>query len=253
VSNPRTFKSLERKYSALTWGGGKPLLKHSNLGILAMQVIAYWSEIDQLIMSMMADILELDIEIAVKMLYAVDSLTIRRQLIRTAAQHVLTPEDYEVFEATLCATRASEGRRHQFAHHIWAQAQPKPGHAAKKEFLLLMNPKSLNKKISEVKTFHAMRRLMNANHIRKIDGWWNDVLVFTEKELKEEVQEAETAHRLICWALQLLPKHPDLARRATRALLLKEPLVQKEIRHRNRQKQKGSAKSRRAPIASVPP
>ena len=60
---------------------------------------------------MLSHFLKVDIEIAAKMLMAIESISTRRAVLRTAAEHALSRVDYELFSLTLKTTRASEGRR----------------------------------------------------------------------------------------------------------------------------------------------
>jgi hypothetical protein len=132
---PQKVTNVMPRVTGFQWG---PVIQQRpQLAALVMQVIGLWSAIDGMFNGMLADFLKLDIYVAMKMLQSIDNISLRRQLVRIAAEQTFSPEDFQLFTATVKTTKASETRRHAFAHHIWAV----PNGDEHPNTLLLIDPK----------------------------------------------------------------------------------------------------------------
>jgi hypothetical protein len=198
-----------------------------------MQVISTWSLIDQQINALVADFLKLDIMAVTKMLQAVDNISTRRALVRACAEHVLAAEDFELFESTLQTIKASEKKRHAFAHHIWAA----PDGSEHMNALLLINPKLINLHLSSTKEWVATNNLIGRPE-KAIDTppFLSEILYFKEKDLQEDVAAASRANSLVPKLIDLAPGGYGPTKDARRAELSSDPLIQQALDNRSKQK-----------------
>ncbi len=222
---PQLLKNVRPPINGFQWG--TVLQTRPQLAALPMQVIGAWSVIDQMINGMVADLLKLDIVVVTKMLYAIDNISLRRNLVRTAAEHALSSEDNLLFIATLKTTNASEKRRHAFAHHVWAT----PSGSDHPNSLLLIDPKAFNQKISQWKGEVAFKNIVDSKHsLTALTNWHEDIYMFTEHDFLEDIENSNRAYRVISWVVGLAPGWPDESRNKMRDVLSKEPLIQQEMR-----------------------
>ena len=123
-----------------------------------------------------------------------------------------------MFSLTLKTTRASEGRRHAFAHHIWGTSELIP------DALLLLDARSLVKS-------DAARREFSAQGPAEVTGAQpgffdlDKIQVFSERDLQDDVASAARASQVVS-KLWLLVSHMNEPLAATlRHELMTEPLV----------------------------
>jgi hypothetical protein len=233
---PQMLANVKPPIVGFAWG---PVIhERPALAALVMQVIGLWSAIDATINGLLADFLKLDILVATKMLQAVENMSTRRVIIRTAAQHVLPVSDFDLFTATLKTTRASETRRHAFAHHVWGiPTLPVETYA---NTLLLIDPKLMNRSKSEIKGAKAIKTLIDPSHPVTGHNWIKEIYLFTERDLHEDVQAADRAYKVISWLQAITPGADREARDSIRAELLKEPLIRQEIDNQSAKKSEES-------------
>jgi hypothetical protein len=225
---PQVLRNVRPEITAFQLGAvlkDRPLLAS-----LVAQIIEQWAWIDAVINGMLADFLRLDIVIATKMLQAVENQSARTAMVRAAAQHALPSSDFQIFEATLQTTRASERRRNAFAHHLWAEPFPEGAYG---DALLLLDPKVFNRNLAEEGGAIAVNSLlkpsqpMSAQH-----DWWAEIYLYAENDFRESLDDALRAHSVIRTLRDFVRASQVRDVAATdsiRGLLSKEPLIRQRL------------------------
>jgi hypothetical protein len=190
--------------------------RRPKLAALAMHVISIWSETDCILNEMAAFFLSTDFDKATVMLQSITQAS-QRAVMRKLAQASLTPQDTALLEAILATTKASEKRRHEYAHHVWAIAPQRP------DSILLIDPRDLNKMLTRP-TREPFRLPMQE---------------YRESDIREDIERAQRARNLFS-SFQLMIEDPartpggnrEEQRQASagiRARLLAEPLIQQAL------------------------
>lgn len=223
-----------------SFGLSAALLVKPQHAALVMSVIEHWSWADALINQMLSSFLKLDIAIATKMLQAVENTGTRRAVVKTAAKHVLSERDYELFEATLKSTASSERWRHAFAHHLFGVPIPD----VYGDSILVVDPKLINRSLAHHKESEAIQSLVDPNHSVSPDNtWWTNIYLFTLEDLKEAVRDAHRAERVIRLLQGFVDTQDPAARNSIRDALSNEPRVRQELDNRLARKQRESPPS----------
>lgn len=232
VDMPQPISNYVSRSDNVQFGYGNVMFHRPKLAAMAMHVIEIWSYIDLRLNEMVAQFLRVDIRIATAMLQAIENISLRRDVIRAAAKHVLDDNDYMLFKATLKSTRTSEGRRHQFAHHIWAISDQFP------DDLLLMDPKIVNQREAHTAEALAARSMNIPIEPFDVRGQFDSVYVFKEQDFSDDIARAQSALNHVA-KLNLFVRNlknesskADVIRRE----LLAEPLIDSEFRRLSRQK-----------------
>jgi hypothetical protein len=161
---------------------------------MVMQVIERWSINDARINEMTAHFLDSDVRKIVAMLQSLEATAAKRAAIRAAAKTSLSESDYLLFEATLKTTKASEERRHHFAHHIWAISDQLPNDA------LLIDPKYEHRHrafYEDVGRRSKAGRSTSVDEIGEAPNPLDGMYVFTEQDVRNDVATAARASNVL--------------------------------------------------------
>jgi hypothetical protein len=161
--------------------------RRPELAAMAMEVIATWSEIEQEFGLLLSCFLNSEYEKTVLLYQQIDIQRMRRAVLLRIAKAALSPEDHLLLRALFELSEASEKRRNEFAHHVWAISFPQ------KNELLLVDPK--NAAILEARRFEEVK---NRGRGAGVPGHLvadREGFSYTHKDLAAEVLRAKAAHR----------------------------------------------------------
>lgn len=216
---PKKLRQVLRPEDGLQLSYGNILATLPQFAVPAMQVIENISRAEMRIESMLAVFLKVEVHIAMRMLHSIESEGARNAVLKTAAEHVLSPDDFRLFNATLKYVRASQKRRHLFAHHIWAISPQVP------DSIILINPRDVNDEEARLAEYNRDRREDEPMYSPPGPRFWDNAYVFTEKDLQDDAHQAFHSDQVI-GRLLLLVSDPDGPRAdARRQKLLEEPLI----------------------------
>jgi hypothetical protein len=164
--------------------------------------------------------------LATIMFQQIENQSAQRAAIYAAIGHV-NPTDVSLFITALGTTKASQDVRNTFAHHLW-------GTCSTINALLLVDPKHFAlgsaKSSEEFAKARAARGMVSVG-VSPID--YNNVCVYTEKDLIKEVSAADRASRIIGLLHALLgwPQNSH-AYASIRRQLTSEPLIAEALSRR---------------------
>lgn len=218
---PQLLRHYEGKFTQFEYGPS--IDKRPEHAAMVMQVIGHWSAIDQMLNALLADLLRLDVVVAMKMLQRVDNQSMRRQIVMTAVEHVL-PSDQAIVRATIRSTRASETRRNWFAHGVWGACDAE----ALADTVLLIDARELTRRSALVRGARVSSELLGevvaSTEGHHLDGWY----VFTRDDLRKDIDDAARAYKVISWLPLLIPGFLNLRDRF-RGELARDPLIAAEL------------------------
>lgn len=219
---PRKLKNVIRLEDGLQLGIGYVLGQRPEFATLIMQVIENTSRTAARVERMLAHFLKVEVHVAMKMLQSIESKGPKSAVIHAAAEHVLSPQDFELFRATLQFARASERRRDWFAHRIWATSTQVP------DGLVLIDPRHMNDYEARLAE-HNRNRPKGLQFMPPGAPLWGDAYVFTVADLEEDVRESFHVDQTVGRLEMLLadPAAPEADER--RRELLAEPRIASKV------------------------
>ncbi|MBM2711658.1 hypothetical protein JQK88_10405 [Mesorhizobium caraganae] len=117
--------------------GDRPLSRHPDLAILAIEAIASWSNVELFMLDMYVQLMGGLNDRAATAYLALETQSAKTQVIRAVAQQVLSKKDFDLLVAILAIAKTRQKFRDRLAHHTWGEC-PQIHDA-----LLLIDPKSL--------------------------------------------------------------------------------------------------------------
>jgi hypothetical protein len=117
--------------------GDRPLARHPNLGLLAMEAIASWSNVESFMLHLFITLFGGNGALATNVFLALEIQSAKLAAILAAADTVLQgePEKIKLLRAILAIAKTNEKSRNKLAHWTWGDSPALP------DALLLANPK----------------------------------------------------------------------------------------------------------------
>ncbi len=118
--------------------GDRPLTRHPELAILAIEAIASWSNVESFMLRLFIQLLGGNGTLAANVFLALEGQGPKTAAIQAAANTVLQamPEKLTLLKAILAIAKTNEKSRDKLAHWTWGDSPNLP------DALLLLNPKS---------------------------------------------------------------------------------------------------------------
>jgi hypothetical protein len=119
--------------------GDRPLIRHPQLAVLAIEAIASWSNVESFMLHLFIQLFGGNQALATDVFLALEGQGPKAAAIQAAAERVLkdTPERLKLLRAILALVATNQKARDKLAHWIWGDSRNLP------DALLLANPKSL--------------------------------------------------------------------------------------------------------------
>ena len=117
--------------------GDRPLSRHPDLAILAMEALASWSNVEAFMLSLFVELFGGHGALAAEVFLSMQTQFAKSAAIDTAAANVLKerPEELRLLRAILAIARTSEKARNKLAHWTWGESPEVP------DALLLVDPR----------------------------------------------------------------------------------------------------------------
>jgi hypothetical protein len=115
--------------------GDRPLARHPELSMLAMEAIASWSNVEAFLLRMFIELFGGHGAMAADIYLAFDNQTSKSRALSVAASK-LTAEHQKLLRALLDLAETNKGLRDKLAHHTWGDSPNIPNG------LLLVDPKA---------------------------------------------------------------------------------------------------------------
>lgn len=119
--------------------GHRPLAERANLGILAMEAINSWSNVELFLLLLYVQLCGGDSALAAKIYLSLEIQTAKNQVIEAAVSSLENPKIEAVIRAVIRLAKTSNRLRDKLAHHIWGISP----HPKLQDALLLVDPKAL--------------------------------------------------------------------------------------------------------------
>jgi len=118
--------------------GDRPLLRHPDLAVLAIEAIASWSNVESFMLNMFTQLFGGHESLATDIYLSLENQSAKTAAINAAANNVLMekPEELAVLRAIIAIAKSNEKSRNKLAHWTWGDS---PNIA---DGVLLLNPKS---------------------------------------------------------------------------------------------------------------
>lgn len=118
--------------------GDRPLARHPELAVLAIEAIASWSNVESFMLSLFIQLMGGNDSMAASVYLALEAQSAKNAVINTASQIALQGRDQElsVLRAILRITKTNEKERNKLAHWTWGDSPDVP------DALLLVNPRT---------------------------------------------------------------------------------------------------------------
>jgi len=118
--------------------GDRPLARHPELAVLAIEAIASWSNVESFMLSLFIQLMGGNDSMAASVYLALEAQSAKNAGISTAAEIALQGREQElsVLRAILSITKTNEKERNKLAHWAWGDSPDIP------DALLLVNPRT---------------------------------------------------------------------------------------------------------------
>lgn len=119
--------------------GDRPLQRHPDLAVLAIEAIASWSNVEGFLLNMFIELFGGNESVAANIYLSLENQSAKNAAINAAAEIQLKekPEEYAVFKAIMSIAKTNEKSRNKLAHWTWGDSSNID------DAVLLINPKSL--------------------------------------------------------------------------------------------------------------
>ena len=147
--------SRVRPNASVTLGnaGDRPLARHPELAVLAIEAIASWSNVESFMLKLFIQLLGGDDSLAASVFLALETQHAKNAAIKAAAETALAerPQELSVFRAILSIANTNEKERNKLAHWTWGDSPDIP------DALLLVSSRTILRDIerSDVYVYKA--------------------------------------------------------------------------------------------------
>ena len=123
---------------ALGIAADRPLAKHANLALLAIEAIASWSNVESFMLHLFIELFGGQGSLAADVFLALDGQAAKSAAIDAAANSVLSdrPDELKVLRAIMAIAKTNEKDRNKLAHWTWGESPDLP------DALLLVSPRA---------------------------------------------------------------------------------------------------------------
>ena len=123
---------------ALGNAGDRPLAKHPDLALLALEAIASWSNVESFMLHLFIELFGGQGSLAADVFLALDGQAAKSAAIASAANSVLSsrPDELKVLQAIMAIAKTNEKDRNKLAHWTWGESPDLP------DALLLVDPRA---------------------------------------------------------------------------------------------------------------
>ena len=143
--------------------GDRPLARHAELAILAIEAVASWSNVEGFLLRLFMQLLGGNESLAASVFLALENQSSKTSAINAAAASALTdrPAELAVLRAILSIAKTNEKDRNKLAHWTWGDSPNVP------DGLLLVDPRASLGELdrSEIYVYKAIdfQRIIEAN------------------------------------------------------------------------------------------
>lgn len=118
--------------------GDRPLSRHPDLAILAIEAVASWSNVEAFLLRLFVDLFGGHGSLAADVFLSLEGQSAKNAAIAAAAASALTarPDELRVLRAILAVTKTNEKDRNKLAHWTWGES------LGLSDALLLVDPRS---------------------------------------------------------------------------------------------------------------
>jgi hypothetical protein len=118
--------------------GDRPLVRHQQLAVLAIEAIASWSNVESFMLNLFVQLLGGGGSLAAEIFLSLETQSAKTSAINAAAECALAndPEKLALLKGILSISKTNEKSRNKLAHWIWGDSPDLP------DALLLVNPKT---------------------------------------------------------------------------------------------------------------
>ena len=118
--------------------GDRPLSRHPDLAILAIEALASWSNVEAFLLRLFVDLFGGHGSLAANVFLSLEGQSAKNAAIAAAAASALgtRPEELRVLQAILAITKTNEKDRNKLAHWTWGESPDLP------DAILLVDPRS---------------------------------------------------------------------------------------------------------------
>jgi hypothetical protein len=205
---PQPLSLVRSDASIFIGNAGMPVFDHNpTLGLLAMEAIASWSNVENFLLGLYLELLGGAGDRAAIAYLAIETQSAKTQAIRAVAQNVLSSENFELLTAILAVAKTSQKSRDKLAHHVWGFS-PNLSDA-----LLLIDPRVAARQPER-------------------DDYRKNVMVYRESDFRGAI---DTNNRICGWGLSLrfiLMGHPANRDNQLYDELCAEPEIREKLNHR---------------------
>ncbi|MFC3642503.1 hypothetical protein [Aquibium oceanicum] len=139
---PQPLSRVNPNASVMVGNAGIPVFHHNpSLGLLAMESIATWSNVENFLLGLYLELLGGASDRAAIAYLAIETQSAKTQAIRAVAQSVLNEDHFELLAAILKVAKTAQKSRDKLAHHIWGFSPNLP------DALLLVDPRALARRL----------------------------------------------------------------------------------------------------------
>lgn len=183
--------------------GDRPIARHPDLAVLAMEAIASWSNVENFMLGLFLELFGGHSSLAAEVFLSLEGRAAKLAAINAAATSVLKDRDEElrVLRAILAIVKTNEKDRNKLTHWIWGDSPNLP------DALLLVDPRTTLGKLdhSDVYVYRAQDfiaitqandrlcgyglqfRYVLQNHVANIEGLLLAELL-SEREIQERIE-----------------------------------------------------------------
>lgn len=118
--------------------GDRPLMRHPQLAVLAIEAIASWSNVESFMLNLFVQLLGGNGSLAAEIFLSLENQSAKTSAVNAAAECVLEnePENLALLKAILSISKTNEKSRNKLAHWLWGDSPDL------QDALLLVNPKT---------------------------------------------------------------------------------------------------------------
>jgi hypothetical protein len=144
---------LPKASSIIGNAGDRPLARHPELAVLALEAIASWSNVEAFLLDLYMQLLGGNESLAASVYLALDGQSAKTDAIKAAAANALRdrPRELALLEAILAVAKTNEKDRNELAHWTWGDSPDLP------DAVLLVDPHATLNNIdrSEIYVYRA--------------------------------------------------------------------------------------------------
>lgn len=118
--------------------GDRPLARHPDLAVLALEAIASWSNVEAFLLRLFIQLLGGNESLAASVYLSLEGQSAKTGAIRAASAKALEtrPQEANVLDAVLALAKTNEKDRNKLAHWTWGESPAIP------DAVLLVNPRA---------------------------------------------------------------------------------------------------------------